>query len=162
MEEKDALSYQALRLKSYQESPYAFSESYEDEKERNLSDFLQEIKIEGNPPEQFILGIFNEGKELVGFVKFRRDKRSKARHKSMIHAMYIKHEYRNQQLGKMLIDDLIQRVKQLEGLEQYTYGFCTSKKAPQSFIQDVVSSLKALLLKRISKLETTMWMQNIW
>ena len=133
LEQKDAASYRELRLKSYQESPFAFSESYEDEVKKSLTDFQEELKVEGTPPEQFILGVYTPGDELAGFVKFRRDKRSKARHKSMIHAMYIGKDYRNQQLGKMLIDDLIGRVSQLEGLEQIHLWVLHSQRSASDF-----------------------------
>ena len=133
LQQQDVRNYQELRLKSYQESPFAFSESYEDEVKRSLTDFQQELKVEGTPPEQFILGVYASEKELAGFVKFRRDKRSKARHKSMIHAMYIRKEYRNQQLGEMLIDELIRRVKQLEDLEQIHLWVLHSQRSASNF-----------------------------
>ena len=116
--EVDAVQFRALRLKSFKESPFAFSESYEDEKHKDLHAFSQEIKIEGRPPEQFILGAFDENSILIGFVKFRRDKRSKARHKSMIHAMYVEPAFRNRGVGLQLVEELTSRVRQLEGLEQ--------------------------------------------
>ena len=133
LEENDTKHYQALRLKSYQESPFAFSESYEDEKHRSLSSFYEEVKVEGEPPEQFVLGVFSSPQDLIGFVKFRRDKRSNARHKSMIHAMYIRGDYRNQQIGKMLMDELIQRAKKLEGLEQIHLWVLHSKTTASTF-----------------------------
>ncbi len=116
--EDDAREYRELRLKSYQEAPLAFSESYEDEKERSLADFKREIITRGDPPEWFVLGAFSRFGKLVGFVRFRRDLRSKARHKSMIHAMYSDQQYRNQVIGKKLVEDLLLRVKRIAGLEQ--------------------------------------------
>ncbi|GJM31945.1 MAG: hypothetical protein DHS20C18_09460 [Saprospiraceae bacterium] len=116
--EKDASAYRTLRLHSYQEAPLAFSESYEDEQHRTDTDFAQELKTVGNAPEWFVLGAFSESDQLIGFVKFRRDRRSKARHKSMIHAMYTDPAYRKQGVWRELIYSLLERVKQLEGLEQ--------------------------------------------
>ena len=113
----DLLLYQELRLKSFLETPFAFTESIEDENQRTQVDFEQEILVEGNPPEHFVLGVFDE-EQLIGFLKFRRDQRSKARHKSMIHAMYVDPAYRMMGIGKLLIDKLLDRVHQLEGLEQ--------------------------------------------
>ena len=114
---QEASAYQQLRLKSFQDDPFAFSESYEDECNRPLSDFEQELKTQGDPPEWFILGSFLESK-LIGFVKFRRDPRSKARHKSMIHAMYVDTEYRGRSVGKALIDKVDVMARKLKGLEQ--------------------------------------------
>lgn len=114
---KDAPAYRQLRLKSYQESPFAFSESYEDEVQKSEADFATELQIVGTPPEWFVLGAFSE-ENLIGFVKFRRDLRFKARHKSMIHAMYIDLNFRKQGIAKKLIDEILNRAAALEGLEQ--------------------------------------------
>jgi len=84
---KNASIYQKLRLTNFIEAPYAFSESYEDEVQCYLSSFEQELAQIGQPPEQYALGAFNAANELVGFVRFRRDRRSKARHKAMVYAM---------------------------------------------------------------------------
>ncbi|MEL6972979.1 MAG: GNAT family N-acetyltransferase, partial [Bacteroidota bacterium] len=97
-------------MQSYQEAPLAFSESFEDEQERPLSSFQQEIQILGQPEEWFVLGAF-EGDQLLGFVKFRRDQRSKARHKSMVHAMYVDPTYRKRGVGQALMEDLIDRAQ---------------------------------------------------
>ena len=114
----EAAAYQALRLQSYQDSTYAFSESYEDEVQRSIDHFQEELASFGLPQEQYVLGAFNAAGELAGFVKFRRDRRSKARHKSMIHAMYVARAHRKRGLGKDLVDEVIARARQLDGLEQ--------------------------------------------
>lgn len=113
----DAEVYREVRLNSYKNDPFAFSESYEDESKRTITDFSDELEIVGSPPEWFVLGAFLD-QRLVGFVKFRRDQRSKGRHKSMIHAMYVDPECRGLNIGKKLIDELISLTKQQEGLEQ--------------------------------------------
>ena len=113
----DAGAYRQLRLRSFQEAPFAFSESYEDEVQRPEADFLEEVRPVGEPPEQFILGVFTE-EELVGFVKFRRDLRSKARHKAMVHAMYVDPAFRNLGLGRKLMVEVIDRSQQMPGMEQ--------------------------------------------
>ncbi len=111
-------AYRKLRLKSFRDDPYAFSESYEDEKNRSTQSFEQELLIKGTPPEQFVLGAFGQTEQLLGFVKFRRDKRTKARHKSMIHAMYVSPEFRHLGLGQQILTTLIEKAKAMPGLEQ--------------------------------------------
>ena len=118
LDENKATDYRELRLKSYKESPLAFSESFEDEQHKALSEFERELMIQGTPPEWFVLGAFSTTEKLIGFVKFRRDLRSKAHHKSMIHAMYTDPKYRNHGIGKKLILDLLERVRTSIGLEQ--------------------------------------------
>jgi GNAT superfamily N-acetyltransferase len=115
---EDAEAFRNLRLKSYQEDPFSFSESFEDERTKPLTKFIEEVTPQGHPLEWFVLGAFAESGQLIGFVKFRRDKRSKARHKSMLHAMYVDTKFRKQGIGEKLIVHLLDRVKKLEGLEQ--------------------------------------------
>lgn len=118
LEKEHTTAYRNLRLSSYRESPYAFSESYEDECLKSEDEFYEEIKTVGEPPEHFILGAFSPQDELVGFVKFRKDQRSKAKHKSMIHAMYVAPTHRGKGLGKALIINLLEYVKIFPELEQ--------------------------------------------
>ena len=80
--------YRELRLKSYRRSPLSFSESYEDEKHRGIKEFEKDIIYTEDPPESFVLGAFMDVDHLIGFVTFKRDLRSKARHKGMVHAMH--------------------------------------------------------------------------
>lgn len=116
--EQDVNAYKNLRLKSFQEAPFAFSESYEDEVKKLESEFLEELKILNNPPECYTLGAFSENNELIGFVKFRRDLRSKARHKSMIYALYVDEKHRKQGIAKKLLLEVLQKAQKLSGLEQ--------------------------------------------
>ena len=118
LSEIDTSDYRELRLQSYKEAPLAFSESYEDEKDKSLNEFKDELVVIGTPPEWFLLGAFLPNEGLIGFVKFRRDLRSKARHKSMIHAMYTNSKYRNHGVGKKLIQSLLKATKLIVGLEQ--------------------------------------------
>lgn len=118
LDKKDAAKYRALRLKSFQESDLAFSRSYEDEKHKTIDEFAEELIIRGNPPEWFVIGAFTNDDRLVGMVRFRRDLRTKARHKSMLHTMYVDPEFRNCGLGRRIVLDLLERVRRLEGLEQ--------------------------------------------
>lgn len=118
LKKEDTVAYQALRLKSYQESPYAFSESYEDECLKSEDEFYKELIMIGEPAEHFVLGVFSKEEKLLGFVKFRKDQRSKAQHKAMIHAMYVDSKDRGQGLGRALILNLLERVKVFPKLEQ--------------------------------------------
>lgn len=67
----------------------------------------------------YILGAFEEqtGK-LVGMVGFRRESRIKMKHKSFIWGMYVTPEHRRKGLGRKLVNEVLERAKQLEGLDQ--------------------------------------------
>ncbi len=115
---EDVAQYRSLRLESLKESPFAFSDSYGDINVRPIEEFHREIAPVGTPPEAFVLGAFNEKGIMVGFVRFRRDQRQKARHKSMVHSMYTTPELRGLGVGKQLMEDLFDKAAQLKGLEQ--------------------------------------------
>lgn len=132
---EDLPAYKALRRMSLKESPYAFSDSYEDEMKRTDANYLTELTIVGKPPEWFFLGAFFEQQELAGFVKFRRDLRLKGRHKSMVHAMYVDPKFRNQGVGKILMEEIISRAKSLDGLEQIHLWVLHFKDSASGFYQ---------------------------
>jgi len=114
----DVINYSALRQYSLQESPFAFSDSYEDQKEKSMLDYQAEILKWGNPFEAFTLGAFNDANELIGFVKFKRDHRTKARHRASLHSLYVKPEYRGKGLAKKLVSELITIIEPIPGIEQ--------------------------------------------
>lgn len=114
----DITEFKKLRLFSLQESPMAFSESYEDELDKTERDYAAEIEITGTPAEAFVLGVFSDEGELTGFVKFKRDTRTKARHKAFLSTLYIKPSFRNRGLGAALMHELFRIIEPLEGLEQ--------------------------------------------
>ncbi|MFQ5649722.1 MAG: GNAT family N-acetyltransferase [bacterium] len=114
----DAKAYRELRLKGLKESPHAFGESYEDECEKSLPEIAEELTPFGNPPEQFTLGAISEQGGLLGVVTFKRDTRSKARHKAMLYAMYVLPEARHHGVGQALLAEIVARARHIEGLEQ--------------------------------------------
>ncbi len=113
--ENDWSIYKDLRMRGFVESSVSFSESYEDECEES-AEFFQDLM--GSDSEHFTLGGFNSDQQLVAIASFKRDKRSKARHKSSIHTMYVAPEARGHGLGAQMLNDLITRARALPELEQ--------------------------------------------
>lgn len=150
--QNDAAVYRELRLMSYRVSPLAFSESYEDEVKRTVADFGDELKTLGEPAEWFVMGIFSDRGQLLGFVKFRRDQRRKARHKSMIHAMYIDPGFRGFGLGKNLLTALLSYVGQLEGLEQIHLWVLHADTSASGFYQKCGFESQGTLVKKDLKI----------
>jgi ribosomal protein S18 acetylase RimI-like enzyme len=151
--EQDAAAYRDLRLVSYRDAPLSFSESYEDEVLRDESDFATELKLVGGPIEWFVLGAFSESGNLVGFVKFRRDQRQKARHKSMIHAMYVDLNCRYQGIGKKLITDLLNIAKQINGLEQIHLWVLHADSSASGFYKKCGFESQGTVVKNDLKIE---------
>lgn len=133
----DAKVYRDIRLRGLKESPQAFSESYEDEFEKTLPEFAEEIVPIGNPPQQFTLGaISDQGGGLLGIVSFRRDTRSKARHKAMLYSMYVLPEARQHGVGHELLEAVIEKAKHLEGLEQIHLWVLHSHRSAATFYKE--------------------------
>ncbi|MGV8984359.1 GNAT family N-acetyltransferase [Clostridium sp.] len=118
--EVDAKQFWALRLRGLREEPQAFGVSYEEELNTPIDKLISRFSSEIIFPleENFIMGAFNENDDMVGVVGFRRGTRIKLKHKSNIWGMYVVPEFRQMGTGKLLVAELLNSAKTLEGLEQ--------------------------------------------
>ncbi|EFM12493.1 GCN5-related N-acetyltransferase [Paenibacillus curdlanolyticus YK9] len=110
----DVEDYWKLRLAALQGFPEAFGASYEEVKDNSIAAVRERIGI---TEENFILGAFQEG-QLIGMVGFRREHQVKVKHKGILWGMYVKQDFQGRGIGKELVQELISRAKQLQGLEQ--------------------------------------------
>ena len=69
--------------------------------------------------DSFTLGAFID-KQLTGIVSFSRDgiDREKLRHKGVLFRMYVSNSFRGKGIAKKLIGELLNRVKQIDSIEQ--------------------------------------------
>lgn len=124
----DAEVAHAFRLRSLLESPSAFAASYEEEVD------LPPDQIQARAvctPENFKVGAFHEG-NLVGMGGFLRHARIKRRHAGMLFGMYVAPEMRGQGIGKTILDEIIRRTRELEGIEQITLDVVTPNDPARS------------------------------
>ncbi|MCD8500910.1 MAG: GNAT family N-acetyltransferase [Bacillaceae bacterium] len=110
----DAGEYLAIRLEGLIESPYAFASSYEEEKNQTTEKYKSRFNT---PTDTFTFGAFEES-QLVGVVTLVREQLYKLRHRANIVAMYIKPEKRGNGLGKVLVSNVIEKAKNIDGIEQ--------------------------------------------
>lgn len=150
---EDIDSYKELKCFSLSESPMAFSDSYEDELNKTNSEYQSEIETIGLPFESFVLGVFSESKELIGFVKFKRDTRTKARHKASLHALYIKPKFREHGLGKKLVTELFKTIESLQGLEQIHLWVLISDTSVVNFYNKCGFIAQGAIVKNDLKIE---------
>ncbi|MGP0583542.1 GNAT family N-acetyltransferase [Paenibacillus timonensis] len=115
LEASDAVIYQTLRLRGLQDHPEAFGSTYEREAAFSAETVADRI----NPNEdRFVLGAFDEDGTLTGIVTFVRESSPKARHKGTVFGLYVTPGMRGQGIGQVLMQELLSRAKQLDGLEQ--------------------------------------------
>jgi ribosomal protein S18 acetylase RimI-like enzyme len=120
----DLDAFWALRLRALTDNPEAFGSTYEETVARGKTQMLQRL---GQASESFSLGAFDD--TLIGTAGFHRDKRAKERHRGSVYGVYVVPERRRQGAGKALMQELIARVKRLEGLEQLNLVVVTSEQA---------------------------------
>ena len=116
----DAKEFWDLRFKALQEDGDAFGATYEEEINKPMEDLIGKFNNNYISPveENFILGAFNDENKIIGVVGFHRENRAKIKHKATIWGMYVDSNYRRLKVGKNLINNIINIVKGMEGLEQ--------------------------------------------
>lgn len=126
--EVDAKQFWALRLRALKENPEAFGAAYEEEINTPIDKLIDRFSSDFILPleENFMLGAFNENKDMVGVVGFRRERRQKLRHKANIWGMYVVPELRQTGIGKLLLSELLNKSKFLDDLEQINLGVVSS------------------------------------
>jgi ribosomal protein S18 acetylase RimI-like enzyme len=109
-QESEIRAYYDLLMKAITDEPQFFRIS--------PTDMKGEVFPTQDTFENFTLGAFNDDGELVGTVGFKRDLFLKLRHKGLIFRMYVSEKAKGHGLGRKLLQALIERAKQGEGLRQ--------------------------------------------
>ena len=116
----DALAYREIRLEGMLRNPEAFASTFEDERDRPLDWFREQIthsRIFGAVLVQ----------ELVGVVGLRAHADAKQRHKAMIWGMYVRREVRQYGIGERLIDAVVAHAS--DHIEQLQLAVVTENEA---------------------------------
>jgi ribosomal protein S18 acetylase RimI-like enzyme len=113
----DVEDYVRLRIEALRQNPEAFATTYEETVSIGHGALVQKTMEQLDSQESFTIGAFVEEK-LVGVVAFIREQKTKMRHKGSVFAMYVTPSHRGKGIGKRLLEELIERAKKLNGLEQ--------------------------------------------
>ncbi|HLZ63885.1 MAG TPA: GNAT family N-acetyltransferase [Ktedonosporobacter sp.] len=122
--EDDLDSVRALRLRALRDNPEAFGSTYEETLARGNEWMRQRLRSKED--ETFYLGAF-EG-NLVGMVGYYREDSIKTRHKGYVVSMFVAPESRGLGAGKALLQALIARARQIEGLQQLHLAVVTTNQ----------------------------------
>jgi RimJ/RimL family protein N-acetyltransferase len=114
----DAAAFQALRLLGLQESPSAFSSSYEEECGRTL-EFVAK-RLEHNV-ERAVFAAFDVD-ELVGIIGVGVDGGRKLAHKRVVWGMYVAPSHRGRGIAKRLLHQALQFAAAMPGVRQVNLG----------------------------------------
>ena len=109
----DAPDYRNIRLEALSNNPDSFGTMYQEEAIMTMDKFRERIPVDNN---NFILGCYQDRK-LIGIVAFHQESRIKVKHKAYIRSMYIKPECREKGIGKLLLNELIERAKAINEIE---------------------------------------------
>jgi ribosomal protein S18 acetylase RimI-like enzyme len=120
----DAIIFQELRLYALQESPSAFGSSYAEEVGRPLEVVAERLGDEDN----HVFGAFTEDGRLVGEAILRWEKREKNDHKAFVFGMFVLPEYREQGVGRALLEAVVSRASEL-GIRQVNLTVNNSNEA---------------------------------
>ncbi len=132
----DAADFWDIRLRALREEPSAFSASHEEEVSKPIEDIVNRIGEQWSLPENYIVGAFKNGL-IVGIVGFVREQRKKLRHKGHIWGMYVVPEARGEGIGKLLLNEVVRRSHNLEGLEIIVLTVTSNNKSAKGLYENI-------------------------
>lgn len=111
----DALAFWQTRNAGLKEFPDAFTTSYEEGVATPPEKLAKRL---GGDNDDFVLGALANDGTLLGYAGFKREDRTKQRHKGKVEGMYVTPAARGTGLGKRLLLTLIAEARAMSGLEQ--------------------------------------------
>jgi len=122
----EAEKYWPLRLEALKNHPEAFGASFEMSIQLPMSEVQERIH---NEADNYILGAYTEEGILAGTMGFRREQGLKLRHKGYIWGVYVSPSYRGCRLASRLLREVLDRGKELEGIEQINLSVVTTNES---------------------------------
>lgn len=126
----DFHAWNELRHLALESEPINFGSSNEDESAKRSELYEQNMSCK----DRLILGAF-AGDRLVGTVGFFRYHHQKTRHKGMIWGVFVHPDYQGQGLGTKLMQKMLERVLEMNGLDIILIGYTEGNEAAQKLYQ---------------------------
>ncbi|MCD9021843.1 GNAT family N-acetyltransferase [Cohnella silvisoli] len=122
----DVVAYWELRLEGLLRNPESFASSYEESVNQSMQSVMERMS---ETDDHYIVGAFNDNDDLVGMSGFIREKRLKLKHKGLIWGVYVTTDYRQQGIGKKMIEEIVTRAKSIKGLTQINLSTMATNEA---------------------------------
>jgi ribosomal protein S18 acetylase RimI-like enzyme len=116
LSKNDANVFRAMRVEMCERHPEAFGQTPEEVLKMSDEKFLDWFAPSDTFPEKFVAGMF-DGSTLIGTAGFRREESIKERHFGFIWTVYLRSEYRGKGLSKQIMQWVIDRCREMDGLE---------------------------------------------
>lgn len=126
IQKEEAEQFREIRLEGLLNDPGAFSSSYEEDVHKSVDYFKERI---GDTEDYYIVGAYDENDRLVGTAGFLRESKLKLRHKATIWGVFVSPGWRNQGIGKQLMEEIISRSRRLANLTQINLTVMLSNDA---------------------------------
>lgn len=111
------LEYKDLWLEALQESPYAYATSYQEQHQAPQKKWEQRLQGQNS------LMIFSQDEQkLIGLVGAYWEEKTKTAHIANIVSVYLKPEYRNQGIGRRLLESIIGESRQQPHITKLKIG----------------------------------------
>lgn len=125
MHEPDLLAYKALRDAMLAGHPEAFTSDAETESQRDLASYRS--RLCGGHTLFTLVAL--DGSRLVGALTCEREPRRKVQHLAHLVGMMVADTHRGRGVGRALLNDALQRLRDTPGLARVTLSVTTSNRA---------------------------------
>jgi ribosomal protein S18 acetylase RimI-like enzyme len=125
---ENVAAYLELRLRGLRDHPEAFGETAQAFESRSLDSISERITTQSKLG-AFILAAVSQAGTMLGCVGLAAQEPGKSRHRAIVWGMYVIPEARGQQVGRLLLDELLARAQKLDFLEQIHLSVVTSNGA---------------------------------